>query len=85
MNKLKTISVVREVIKQFNAKQTIEILANNTAEAINIVRIVLENDLQNIYKIKEEIISNTEIVVSSRINVEECKQIPTQLKLKMNG
>lgn len=85
MNKLKTISVVREVIKQFNAKQTIEILANNTAEAINIVRIVPENDLQNIYKIKEEIISNTEIVVSSRINVEECKQIPTQLKLKMNG
>ena len=85
MNKLKTISVVREVIKQFNAKQTIEILANNTAEAINIVRIIPENDLQNIYKIKEEIISNTEIVVSSRINVEECKQIPTQLKLKMNG
>lgn len=85
MNKLKTISVVREVIKQFNAKQTIEILANNAAEAINIVRIIPENDLQNIYKIKEEIISNTEIVVSSRINVEECKQIPTQLKLKMNG
>lgn len=85
MNKLKTISVVREVIKQFNAKQTIEILANNTAEAINIVRIVPENDLQNIYKIKEEIISNTEIVVSSKINVEECKQIPTQLKLEMNG
>jgi hypothetical protein len=85
MNKLKTISVVREVIKQFNTKQTIEMLANNTAEAINIVRIIPENDLQNIYKIKEEIISNTEIVVSSRINVEECKQIPTQLKLKMNG
>ena len=85
MNKLKTISVVREVIKQFNTKQTIEMLANNTAEAINIVRIIPENDLQNIYKIKEEIISNTEIVVSSRINVEECKQIPTQLKLEING
>lgn len=84
MSKLKTISVVREVIKQFNTKQTIEILADNVAEAINIARIVPEKDLQNIYKIKEEIVPHTEIIISSRINVEECKQIPTQLKLELN-
>jgi hypothetical protein len=82
-NKNKTFVVVREVLAQVWVKESFTIEARNKAEAINIVRIVPEDDLHNLYSFESERIPETEKIISSQIKVEECYEIPTQLKLEI--
>ena len=80
----KTFVIVRDLLTEVWVKQKIEVEAKNLAEAINIVRIVPEDDLYSLYNVDSETQFETERIVSSSIKPEECYQIPTQLKLPLN-
>lgn len=80
----KTFMIVRDLLVEAYVKQKIEVEAKNLEEAINIVRIIPENDLYSLYNIDSETHFETERIISSSIKPEECYQIPTQLKLPLH-
>lgn len=73
----KTFMIVRDLLVEVYVKQKIEVEAKNLAEAINIVRIVPEDNLYSLYNVDSETHFETERIISSSIKPEERYQIST--------